>query len=223
MCFRVRRLSIRKAMKACKKCNKDFEPSKGLVSFCSISCRNSRHRSAQTKAKISNSVARSEKAKQARLDKRQDWDKIAAKLKQTVRERLLREDFSKLKFERIKLRVLYEQDEKCNRCGISDWQGQPIPLELEHKDGNHLNNTRENLEILCPNCHSLTLTWRGRNKRVKSERISDQTLFNALVVHNWNMRQALLELGLAPKGGNYKRCHRLKKSFEQYNINCRIV
>jgi RNA polymerase subunit RPABC4/transcription elongation factor Spt4 len=201
-------------MKACKKCGADFEPSKGLVSYCSLKCRNSRERSDEVKKKISNSMLISESAKTAVLNK--NWAAISKKQQETIKRRLLAEDFDKLKFERIKLRVLYEQDEKCNNCGISEWQGQKITLELEHKDGNHFNNDRQNLEVLCPNCHALTETWRGRNKRVKSARVSDETLYNALIENDWNMRQSLIQVGLAPKGGNYKRCHKLKNDYDTY-------
>jgi len=199
-------------METCKKCGTDFEPSKGLISYCSLQCRNSRERSDEVKKKISDSLLVSQKAKEAHENR--DWNSISAKYNETIKARLLAEDFNKLKFERIKLRVLYEQDEKCNRCGISEWLGQKITLELEHKDGNHFNNDRQNLEILCPNCHALTDTWRGRNKRVKAERISDETLFNVLVENKWNMRQSLIQVGLAPKGGNYNRCHKLKKEYD---------
>lgn len=201
-------------MKACKKCGSDFEPIKGLVSYCSLKCRNSRERSDEVKKKISNSMLTSESAKTAILNK--DWASISKKQQETIKRRLLTEDFSKLKFERIKLRVLYEQDEKCNNCGISEWLGQKITLELEHKDGNHFNNDRQNLEVLCPNCHALTETWRGRNKRIKADRISDEVLFNALIENDWNMRQSLIQVGLAPKGGNYKRCHKLKNNYDTY-------
>jgi hypothetical protein len=54
---------------------------------------------------------------------------------------------------------------RCEQCGISEWQGRPISLQLHHKDGDGTNNELENLEILCPNCHSLTDTWGGRNGR----------------------------------------------------------
>ena len=52
---------------------------------------------------------------------------------------------------------------QCENCGNTEWLGQPIPLELHHKDGNKKNNTLENFELLCPNCHALTDTYRGKN------------------------------------------------------------
>ena len=57
----------------------------------------------------------------------------------------------------------YKED-KCEICGISFWQNVKIPLELHHKDGNHYNNTLENFQILCPNCHSIQDGHRGRKK-----------------------------------------------------------
>lgn len=52
----------------------------------------------------------------------------------------------------------------CSECGISEWNGKPIVLELEHKDGNSENNSKENLCLLCPNCHSQTSTFKAKNK-----------------------------------------------------------
>jgi hypothetical protein len=48
------------------------------------------------------------------------------------------------------------KENKCEMCGVSEWMGFPITLELHHVDGNRYNNVLENLQILCPNCHSLT-------------------------------------------------------------------
>lgn len=53
---------------------------------------------------------------------------------------------------------------KCNCCGISEWNSKPITLEVNHKDGNAANNLLENLEFLCPNCHSQTETYKAKNK-----------------------------------------------------------
>lgn len=55
------------------------------------------------------------------------------------------------------------KEPRCERCRGTEWRGAPIPLELDHVDGDRCNNTRENLRLLCPNCHALTPTYRGRN------------------------------------------------------------
>lgn len=52
---------------------------------------------------------------------------------------------------------------RCHDCGRTGWKGGPIPLELDHVDGNRRNNRLDNLRLLCPNCHALTPTYRGRN------------------------------------------------------------
>lgn len=69
----------------------------------------------------------------------------------------------------LRLRLIKEGYFKpsCNKCGLDKWLGKPIPLELEHKDGNHKNNQLTNLELLCPNCHALTPTYRGKNAKHK--------------------------------------------------------
>ena len=54
---------------------------------------------------------------------------------------------------------------KCENCGIEEWLGQPIPLELHHKDGNPHNNVLENYVLLCPNCHAMTDSYRGKNSK----------------------------------------------------------
>lgn len=56
------------------------------------------------------------------------------------------------------------KEEKCERCGRTEWEGQPIPLEMDHENGDRTDHRIENLRLLCCNCHALTPTWRGRNK-----------------------------------------------------------
>ncbi len=53
---------------------------------------------------------------------------------------------------------------RCSSCGLVEWLGEPIPLELDHINGKHADNTLTNLRLLCPNCHALTPTYRGKNK-----------------------------------------------------------
>jgi 5-methylcytosine-specific restriction endonuclease McrA len=52
----------------------------------------------------------------------------------------------------------------CSVCGIDKWCEKDIVLEVEHKDGNSNNNAIENLCLLCPNCHSQTSTYKGKNR-----------------------------------------------------------
>ena len=65
----------------------------------------------------------------------------------------------------LRLRLLSEgfKQHICEVCGLNEWTGRPIPLELHHVDGNHQNNTLPNLQLLCPNCHALTENYRGKN------------------------------------------------------------
>jgi len=53
---------------------------------------------------------------------------------------------------------------KCENCDLHMWMGKLIPIELHHIDGNKYNNKFTNLQILCPNCHSLTENNSGKNK-----------------------------------------------------------
>lgn len=52
----------------------------------------------------------------------------------------------------------------CSDCGLSTWQGKPIPLELDHRNGDPRDNELSNLRLLCPNCHAFTSTYRGKNR-----------------------------------------------------------
>ncbi len=55
------------------------------------------------------------------------------------------------------------KENRCERCGISEWQGRPLNMQLHHINGDGLDNRLENLELLCANCHSQTSTYGGRN------------------------------------------------------------
>lgn len=65
----------------------------------------------------------------------------------------------------LRLRLLEEKvfEHQCSSCKNKEWNALPIPLQLDHIDGNHKNNKLENLRMLCGNCHTLTPTWKGRN------------------------------------------------------------
>lgn len=64
-------------------------------------------------------------------------------------------------------RIMKEQDNSCAHCHRDNWMGYPIKFQIDHIDGNRENNTRDNLEALCPTCHSFTPTWGAKNKGIK--------------------------------------------------------
>ena len=77
-----------------------------------------------------------------------------------------------LKKEKVRL----EQNGFCNKCGLNTWLNEPIVLEIHHIDHDSINDTRENLEGLCPNCHSVTDNWRGRGKKFKRNKLNKKKI-----------------------------------------------
>lgn len=57
-----------------------------------------------------------------------------------------------------------EVKDECFICGITHWQGIALSLQLDHIDGDASNNFPVNLRLLCPNCHSLTPSFTGKNR-----------------------------------------------------------
>ena len=113
---------------------------------------------------------------------------------------------------------------KCENCGIESWLNNPIKLEVHHikprrlNGSNTLNNLRsnnslENLQLLCPNCHSYTENF--RNLRFKHNREVSDDEFVSSLIENKSIRQALIQLELTPCGGNYERAWYL---IYEYNI-----
>jgi 5-methylcytosine-specific restriction endonuclease McrA len=68
---------------------------------------------------------------------------------------------------KLRLKILQEKVKihQCEQCLREIWLTEPIPLELHHKDGNKNNHKLSNLQLLCPNCHSLTDSFRGKNSK----------------------------------------------------------
>ncbi len=67
---------------------------------------------------------------------------------------------------KLKNRLISERgwNHQCNSCGLQEWLGKPIPLELDHIDGSPYNHHENNLRLLCPNCHAQTPTYRNKKR-----------------------------------------------------------
>lgn len=123
-------------------------------------------------------------------------------------------DYSKFKFGEIKKNnnssakaLIKIRGHKCEKCGLENWLDKPITLHVHHKDGNRINNELENLQLLCPNCHSFTDNFIGKkNKGII--KISDedfiQSLRDAPSIH-----YAIKKLGLNTSGTTYQRAREL--------------
>ena len=157
-------------MKVCPRCGDSHEKS-GV--YCSRRCANVRQHSEETKTKIRNTVRNfwDQLPEAEKVNRKELLASVSPRSTEQHLQNVLNSSFDFLSLDSKRLRVILEQEGKCNRCGISTWNGLPITLEYEHIDGNHQNNSRENVEALCPNCHSQTDTWRGRNNGKRQRRV----------------------------------------------------
>ncbi|MBP5455289.1 MAG: hypothetical protein J6Y37_02190 [Paludibacteraceae bacterium] len=88
-----------------------------------------------------------------------------------VYEYLLKGKYVKTATLKEKLIAAGLKTNKCEKCGISSWQGEPIVCQLHHINGDNTDNRLENLQMLCPNCHSQTDNYCGQaNKKTNGPR-----------------------------------------------------
>lgn len=158
-------------MKICPKCQQEHEK-RGI--YCSRACANSRQWSEEDKEKKRNAAKdylnNLPEEELEKVKKRLSENAVKMNNKRLTKiDYILDTNFELLAWQSKRVRVILEQDCKCLMCGISEWMGVIISLEVDHTDGDNKNNCRENLRGLCPNCHSLTDTWRGK-KSSKSKR-----------------------------------------------------
>ena len=96
---------------------------------------------------------------------------LRGKTNQFVRQRsldeILVENSTYVSTQNLKQRLIREGifEHRCASCGLETWLDNKIPLEMDHINGDRRDNRLENLRLLCPNCHALTSTYRGKNKK----------------------------------------------------------
>lgn len=179
--------------KQCPKCGQSHaKPG----TFCSRTCANSRVFSEESRRKKSDALRG---RKLTWLDAMNDLEspirkKWLVSIRKTWQSKYENTPFEQLSRLMRRRRVFEEQGHACACCGLNEWRGLPITLELDHIDGDHKNNTRDNLTALCPNCHSLTPTWRGRNIKM-NRTVSNEQLIAALTTTR-DIDSALKSLGL---------------------------
>lgn len=140
------------------KCGREFEKSQSYVAHCSH-CKIHLGR---------DPVDRFGESRAWMKGKTKDDPKYGGSVERCHRKKPLSEILIKgiyLSTIHLKWRLIEEgvKEWKCEKCGNTEWLGNPIPLELHHKNGDRSDNELENLELVCPNCHALTDTYRGKN------------------------------------------------------------
>jgi len=150
----------------CEYCNKDIADTYGSGRFCNIKCSRG-FASKEKRLEINEKVSKSLKGIKWPKDKKynnyrngESRTKSSNSLKKYYKEKRDETPFEKLRLFRKKERIFKEQNYKCLLCGQGEvWNSIRLVLQLDHIDGNNKNDVRENLRVLCPNCHTQTPTY----------------------------------------------------------------
>lgn len=162
----------------CENCKEEHDGTYGSGRFCKSQCAKSYSTKAK-RADINRAVSEKMKGQKAtgkpftKGSNPKRWAFTASDREKAVKalsdKRLA--TYSQLKFIELPMAekrrvILSEQNDCCKGCNIFTWKDKPIVLELHHIDGNNLNNIRENIVFLCPNCHSQTETFRRKKSAI---------------------------------------------------------
>jgi 5-methylcytosine-specific restriction endonuclease McrA len=128
----------------CKWCGKVIDYDRRKYTFCSHSCA----------IKLTNNRLGTGKPKSDKL--------TLEKIRDNREQKILSGSYTDRYY--LKRYLIDLRGHKCEDCLLTDWKVSPIPLELDHIDGNAGNNLPSNLRLLCPNCHAMTPTAHGRNR-----------------------------------------------------------
>lgn len=165
----------------CEKCGKEHDGSFGSGRFCSRSCANSRVQTEEIRKKKSLTLRGTGELKNkethclccGKVLLNYQTKFCSIKCQQDYRKNENIEKWLSSGKCRISTRnnhyvrkyINHEQNNKCAICGIDpEWNGKPIVFILDHINGSHTDNSRENIRLVCPNCDSQLDTYKGKNK-----------------------------------------------------------
>lgn len=116
----------------------------------------------------------------------------------------------------LKKRLIEEGyfEEKCQICGIKEWNNKKIVFDLHHVDGDRKNNRLDNLQLLCPNCHSQTDNYKGKNNKRINNKTTNENIKREFPYSN-NLHQLCNRLKILPSGGNLRQ---LRKKLAELSL-----
>jgi len=161
----------------CEYCNKEHLGNFGSGRFCSNYCAKG-FSTKKDRLEINKKISISLKGKGFHGGRpfekghKSYWNEVSHKKASETRIRNIKNfiynsSWENLGYSQKRVRVLYEQKGKCNNCGLITWGNSKLSLEYHHKDGDSCNNVRNNVEFLCPNCHSQTKTYCRKKSSLK--------------------------------------------------------
>lgn len=143
--------------KLCNNCQKVLEYSKRSQKYCSRSCASSKNNSLRSSRKTILFCVRCNSEIKSRSAKKYCSDRCN---KLNMAEEAIKNGQATHSILRT---YLIKTTSGCFNCGITDWMGVPITLQLHHIDGDSNNNALDNVQLLCPNCHSITPNFGRKN------------------------------------------------------------
>lgn len=170
----------------CKHCGKELEPKKGRTKFCDHSCAASFNNKNKVVKKKGNCIVCGKELKKlkskycsASCQNRLEWD-IYVKSVEKERKFPIESANPGGRVRRAKRYLVTKFGYKCSICNTTEWTGKPVPLVLDHINGNPMDWSLENCRLVCRNCDGLLPTFCSKNKNAKG---SDRYL--------WRKRKAV--------------------------------